>query len=272
MTKVRGIALVGGWTPEEKKVIPEILGPMPDAWLKDNPFISRIIRKPTLLNAPKTAPGHSKYEPQNRSIVVFDKGVYHDGKIDLEQFRRSVCHELAHAILELHPKLLSKWTIATKNDDYVDDYAKTSPEEDFADTFSEFFIDPKKTRSVVPRKANFVQKLLSLSRGGEEKIAMFNIASFADELTKTAISGSALKDMLSKAVRSPATKGVGLAGAGAGGGAIVGHEMGEGTGLKQGRKNVRTVAVQARKIGRREGVMMYHQALQKSLRSRGQQR
>lgn len=273
MSEVRGISLVGSWKPEEVAALPSILSPFPSKWLERNPFVSKLVRGKVLTDAPPGAPGHSKYDPNNRSIVVFDKGVYHDGSIDPEQFRRSIYHELAHSILRIYPGLLAKWTPATSGDGHVDEYAKTSPEEDFADTFSEFFIQNKKTRSVVPKKAKFLQELLARSKDGEEKIAMFNISSFTDELVKlsAAPSATALKAILAKVIKHPGTKGLGLVGAGAAGGGVIGHGKGEEGGLAQGRKDVRRVAVQARGIGRREGVMMYHQALQKSLRQKNRQ-
>ena len=272
MSNVRGILLKGRWTKEEEDAIPQIFAPLPNSWLSDNSFFSILERRKVLTDAPPTAPGHSKFEPKRSSIVVFDKGVYHNGEIDQEQFRRSIYHELAHSILSLNNGLLSRWRKDTSKDGYVDEYAKTSPEEDFADTFSEFFIHSKKTRSVVPRKHGFLRELLKQSKDSEEKIAMININSFADELVKVAMKGQALKDILLRAAKSPVTKGVGIAGGSAASAGVVAHGMGEDSGLKRGRKNVRQVAVQARGIGRREGVMMYHQALQKSLRNKSMNR
>lgn len=270
MNKVRGIALEGKWAPEELKLIPEFLEPLPRSWVEDNRFFTSIAREKVLRGAPPTAPGHSKFEPKSSSIVVFDKAVYHEGRIDKEQFRRSIYHELAHSILSLNKGLLAEWTKDTAREGYVDEYAKTSPAEDFADTFSEFFIHSQKTRSLVPRKHSFFRELLKCSKDGEEKIAMFNIHSFADELTKVAFKMPALKAILTRAAKSPVAKGGAIAlptGVTTG---LVSHDMGQDSGLKQGRKNVRQVATQARGIGRREGVMMYHSALQKSLRQKSQ--
>lgn len=157
---VRGLELDGGWTAEEVRELHRILAPLPESFVEDNQNLQTIIRRPVLQDAPPNAPGHSKYEPDQAAIVVFDKGVYHDGQIDPEQFRRSVYHELAHSILKGRPELLEEWKVRTRGDGFVDDYAKTSPEEDFCDTFSEYFID-RRTRNAVPRKAEFMRDMIT---------------------------------------------------------------------------------------------------------------
>jgi hypothetical protein len=247
---------------------------MPSAWVEQNPHIKSIIRRSVLRNAPPEAPGHSKYEPAFAAIVVFDKGVYHDGQIDPEQFRRTVYHELGHAILRDNPDLIKRWGAQTRGDGYVDEYAKTSPEEDFCDTFSEFFIHRGKTHKVVPIKARFMQDLLNGAQG--EKVAMHFINGFGDELIKMAKPGAGrLARMLRRGAKSgarraasgrvPGKMSVGKGLALAGGAGIVGAEAGRRKGRKKGYQkgtgDVMNVAQKARMIGRREGVLAYHRAL-----------
>jgi len=265
--RIRGVELEGKWSPQEARHLLAMLKPLPSAWLEQNPHIKSIIRRPVLINAPPEAPGHSKYEPKLGAIVVFDKGVYHDGKIDPEQFRRSVYHELAHAILKHDPSLVLEWSESTKGDGFVDDYAKTSPEEDFCDTFSEFFIHNEKTKEVVPRKAQFMQDLLD--RAQREKVAMNFISGFGDELVKMARpSMGRLAQMVGRRAaqgRTPGKMSVGkgllVAGATGAAGAEVGRRRGRKSGYESGSKDVMDVAQQARMIGRREGVLAYHRAL-----------
>jgi hypothetical protein len=160
---VRGIELDGGWSEPEVAEIKKILAPLPKHFVEGNPNFKTITRRPVLLDAPPQAPGHSKYEPDLGAIVVFDKGVYHGQRIDPEQFRRSVYHELAHSILQDNKGILADWAIDTKGDGFIDDYAKTSPEEDFADTFSECLIHGDKAHRAVPRKASFIRKMITSS-------------------------------------------------------------------------------------------------------------
>ena len=270
MNEIRGIRLGGKWTPEELRELVGAMAPLPKLWVEGNPHFRSIIRRPVLTNAPPEAPGHSKYEPDDGSIVVFDKGVYHGSGIDPEQFRRSVYHELAHSIVRCIPDLIDRWAASTAKDGFVDEYAKTSPEEDFADTLSEFLIHPEQTQKRVPRKAVFLKRLIVSSNGSQEKRAMANFESFTDELTKTAAGG--LKGMLGKLVGSRGARvGLGLAGAG-GLGAAGGHRLGEESGreetMEKVRPAVRRIAMQQRMLGRREGAMATHHAIMRRLRGR----
>ena len=266
---VRGLDLLGRWKPAEVAHLRKILAPMPEEWIEDNANLKSIIRRSVLTDAPPSAPGHSKYEPVIAAIVVFDKGVYHGGEIDPEQFKRSVCHELAHTIIRSKPGLLKRWSAKTRGDGFVDEYAKTSPEEDFCDSFSEFFIHSKKTHDVVPKKANFIKVLLDGS--GREKVAMHFLNGFTDELTKTAGSMSALAKMMKRtgggsgsSSRKAALKGLAVAGGAGTVGAVAGSRGGKKKGYDEGTSDVMGVAQKARQLGRREGVLAYHQALMKS--------
>lgn len=250
----REIEIRGNWKPVELKTLKEIFTPLPRAWVENNPSFRAIQRDAILRNAPPEAPGHSKYEPRLGLIVVYDKGVYHGGKLDREQFCRSVYHELAHSIIRSNPELLKSWTNETSKDGFVDEYAKTSPEEDFADTFSEYFIHNRAARKAVPIKTNFLQKLLNRS---EEKIAMDFMNAFTDELQKTAgLADGGLAKILSLAGRTGKSKpGLAIMGLGAGGaiGGGLGHEKGEESGFEEGSKGARRYGQVMRRRGQVEG-------------------
>lgn len=264
--KLRGLTLSGKWLDLEVKVLNEILKPLPREWVENNRSLTTIGRDSVLRNAPPEAPGHSKYEPKLGLIVVYDKGVYHHGKLDNEQFRRSVYHELAHSIIRSKPTILQDWISDTSGDGFVDEYAKTSPEEDFADTFSEFFIHRKAVRKAVPRKNEFIGRILS---DAEEKIAMNFMNAFTDELHKTASTSGGLKKILEMASsfgKSGLGKGVMGATAGAGIATPLAFKEGDDSGFKSGTKGVRRVAAQQRMIGRREGAMaMYNYSRKRAM-------
>lgn len=261
--RIRGLSLKGDWRPAEAKQLPSILAPLPEDWIEQNKALTQIIRRPVLTEAPPSAPGHSKYEPDTRAIVVFDKGVYHDGKLDIEQLKRSIYHELGHSLIKSNPGIIRRWTKETRNDGFVDEYAKTSPEEDFCDSLSEFLIHKKTTRKTVPTKAAFISKLLAST--GREKTAMHFLNGFSDEMTKVARMG--IGRLARKATQSASgmrvAKGVALGGAGATAGAIAGSKSGSKSGYDKGTSDVMTVAQKARMMGRREGVLAYHRALMK---------
>lgn len=275
MTELRGIALRGQWKPTELAALKKILSPIPAAWLERNPHLRVLERQSVLTDAPPDAPGHSKYEPSLGSIVVYDKGVYHGGEIDHEQFRRSVYHELAHTILKCYPGLLKRWSSQTKGDAFVDDYAKTAPDEDFADTFSEFFIFPGKIRGVVPKKTAFMRELLAEAGGHREKVAMSFLSAFADELTKTAAGPSgALLSKVIKAVGSPTGmrigKGAVIGGGGAAAGLAVGTKSGRRKGHEAGTRHMDAGMRQAYTIGVRRGAMAMRQAIVQQMRGQQQ--
>jgi hypothetical protein len=240
--------------------------------LEGNQNLRAIIRQSVLTNAPPEAPGHSKYDASRGVIVVYDKGVYHRGHLDREQFQRSIFHELAHSILEGDDPILDRWTEQTSGDGFVDEYAKTNSAEDFCDTFSEFFIFPEKTQRVVPRKWRFLYNLMQSDRP-QEKTAMHLLSAFTDELTKVAMSGGAmhgLKDMVSRAVQSKLGKGLAVGGAGVVGGGALGLSRGKRSGYDQGTGDVAVVAQKALQIGRQQGAQIgYQYAIQQM---KGQQK
>lgn len=235
-----------------------------------------LVREPVLRNAPANAPGHSKYIPVLSAIVVYDKGVYDGQRIDPEQFRRSIFHELAHTIVRQSPRLLSAWTATTSGAGFVDDYAKTSPEEDFADTFSEYLISRDATRKAVPPKAEFIRCMLEQSSEQQEKVAMNFMRGFTDELVKTAGTGAGRLARMMRFGRKAehvggsgigAGKALALGGGAALGAGALGAKKGKEKGYNEGTSDVMDVAQEARMLGRKEGVMAYHQALQNRLRS-----
>jgi hypothetical protein len=274
--KLRGLDLIGNWSRPEIVELQRILAPLPSAWLERNPEVRILARQPALKNAPSSAPGHSKYEPSVGAIVVYDKGVYDGDRIDPKQFRRSVFHELAHTLVRQNPRLLASWAAATKGDGFVDDYARTHVEEDFADTFSEFLIDNVATRDAVPSKAEFIRCMLEESGKPQEKVAMNFMRGFKDELVKTAAPGAGrMAGMLRfgrKTGQGGGGGGLGLAkGLALGGGAAIGAgalgaKKGKEQGYAEGTSDIMDVAQQARQYGRKEGMLAYHHALQEKLR------
>lgn len=111
------------------------------------------------------------------------------------------------------------------------------------------------------------------------------LRSFADELVKTAGPGRRFGRMM-RAMRvgehageAAAHRGMGLGraalltgGAGAGAGVlgeVYGKKKGKQKGYDEGTSDVSEVAQRAREVGREEGVMAYHQALQARLKRGG---
>lgn len=265
----RGITLRGKWAPAESGELRQVMAPLPRGWVEENPNFRVLIRESVLTGAPPNAPGHSKYDPKAGAIVVYDKGVYHGGRLDPEQFRRSIYHELAHSLIKSNPSILRRWAAETNGDGFVDDYAKTSPHEDFADTLSEVLIHNGPTHKAVPRKAAFIQSLLGKP---EEKIAMHFLSAFTEEITKTANVGGGLKKMVELATRAGRSGGgKALMGgtAGLGAGAMLGERHGEKEGYGKGTKDLVGVARKARRIGQQEGIMAYHQHMQRRMRAAG---
>ena len=269
--KIRGVTLRGNWSRSELAALTAALRPLPSHWVERNPGIQSFGRQPRIRNAPPSAPGHSQYDPRSGLIVVFDKGLYHRGKIDHEQFRRSVYHELCHAFLRDKPELFERWVTQTKGDGFVDEYAKTSPAEDICDTFSEYLLHLDKVKKRVPRKAAFIETLLKTE--SQEKTAMHLISAFADELHKTARAGATnmLKQLGRAAKSSAGRKAIGATAVG-GGGAALGHKKGKQSGYDEGTDDVMSVAARARMMGRKEGVMAYHRALMKHQRQSARMR
>jgi len=253
-----------GWSMQEIRELRDALAKIPSDWVERNPFLTSVIRKDVLRSGPPGAPGHSLYDPKTKSITLFDKGVYDGGKeINREQFRRSLFHELGHSVLEKNPGIISSWVAETKNDKFVDEYAKTNPKEDFCDTFSEYFINPEVTAKAVPIKAAFMRKL---SGSQEEKTAMPFLGAFVDELKKTAGVSKAAPGLLAKLREgAPMAARLGLVGAGAGVlGNAIGKHTGEQRGLEEGSASTKQVAQEAYQAGVRRGAIAMKDAIMKS--------
>jgi hypothetical protein len=256
---VRGIQLQGHWTPDELAAVRRTLDPIPAPWLEKNPSVLSIIRQDALQGAPASAPGHSKYDQSRRAIVVFDKGVYHAGsrRIDEEQFKRSVLHELAHTLLLRFPEWIKRWGSETKNDGFVDEYAKTNPDEDFADTFSEFFIQPNETKRKAPKKYAFISDRLTQAQ--RDKVAMVNLNSFSDEVFEKVARFGLPGGLLGKAGKMPRGIKMGLLG-GAGAGAYAhGQSKGRKRGVAEGTAATNMVAQRAYKVGVMRGAVAMRQ-------------
>lgn len=258
---IKGVEIQGTWTNPELELARKFLSPLPAAWLADNPNLRVIERRPVLTDAPPSAPGHSKYAPGVGAIVVYDKGVYHRDRIDPEQFRRSIFHELGHSIIEGDRTILDRWHDQTSGDGFVDEYAKTNDAEDFCDTFSEFLIFPEKTQRVVPRKWRFLYNLMQQARS-QEKVAMHFLTAFTNELTKVAASSGAmhgLMDLARRAIGSNIGKGAVLAGGSMIGGGAIGLAKGRRKGYDEGTGDVGQVAQKALQIGRQQGAQIGYQ-------------
>lgn len=254
--------LVVGLTPPELRLFRLIVKPV-DRFMDHVRYVRREKVAPPEAKA-QGAPGNAKWDPKTRSIVLYDKGVYHDGKLDPVQFGRSIYHELAHAILHAAPGLLARWTRATAGDGYVDEYAKTSPEEDFADSFSESLLFPREVQKRALRKFVFVIDLLN--EVPREKVAMNHmLIGFAEELTKVGFKiPSGLGRILPKI-------GLGLAGAGAVGvGAEqLGEHKGEKEGFNEGVHEMQGGMRQAYVAGVQRGAMSMRDAILQQMKTRG---
>lgn len=171
----------GKWTSGERDGVEERLHKLP-AQLVDG--VKGIERRKVLKPKPPGAPGDSKYIPTSSRIVLYDKGVYDGGrKIKEDQLSRSVFHELAHSLEKKVPMLFEnwkaisgwtqkdgKWKATRPQSGFVDDYAKTSPYEDWAETFQEYFVQPAQVRQRFPEKFRFVEKLMDAAKRGELKL------------------------------------------------------------------------------------------------------
>ena len=201
------------------------------------------------------------YDPESGSIVVFDKGVYDGDQINAEQFRRSVYHELAHSLLQADDGLLQRWHGATNDDGFVDEYATKSPDEDFADTFSEYFLHRQQLARIAPSKVQFMSELLTEP---QEKMAMAFLDGFVDELVKTGAARVPLSLLSRLGHMMPgAAKTVGI-GAGLGGaGYIVGRKKGEEKGIQEGAEGLEQGMEQAYSAGVQRGAQAMREMILK---------
>lgn len=262
--QVRGVPVSGKWTKLELVALHRALEPLPDAWLSGNDRLSSFVREDVLRDAPASAPGHSKYDQNTRQIVIYDKGA-----ADLVQFRRSVYHELAHSILHSHPGLLRSFSGATASDGFVDEYAKTSPEEDFADTFSEVLLYPGRASKAVPLKTAFIHRMIDQARGEVKEAMTRFVAAFDDEIEKTAAPGpgllSRLGSITSRIPKSGLARGLGIAGLAGGGSYAFGRKKGEAIGLEEGTAGLEQGMQQAYVAGVQRGAHAMLQRIQENM-------
>ena len=298
--KVRGLSLVGTWTAEEVAELESALSAIPAAWVEKNDHLHNLVRSEVLRDATPDAPGHSMYDSKSSSIVLFDRGVYHGDQLDKKQFRRSLYHELAHTLLE-DESLLTRWCSDTKGDGFVDEYAKTDPREDFADSFSEFFINHRAMKQVAPIKVAFIADLIESAGQQREKIAMSLVdiyeqisahdteylekaatekvaaeerdaagrimaRGFADELQK--IANPQAQSLLSKLRgKGPAiTKALAIGGTVGGGAYMVGKKKGESEGVMEGMDGLDEGMKHAYQLGVERGA----QAMQEAIMAKAQ--
>ena len=145
-----GVRLKGRWSEAEASLLDTILGALPRRLVRGNKNLKSIGRAKKLIGGPPGAPGHSMYKPvkgkHGGTLVIFDKGVYDlHGKIDAVLFGKSVLHELSHSFDDNLP-------IAFGKPPFITEYAATSPKEDWAESFAEFYLHPKLLKRKAPRK------------------------------------------------------------------------------------------------------------------------
>lgn len=154
------LSLLGKWRPQEVFELHKILRKLPDRLVRDNKNLLAIGREEKIINAPSWAPGHSMYKPNHPkfgryrgTLVVFDKGVYDkSGNIDKGQFGKSILHELTHSFgMTEFPPPFGK-------PPFITEYASSSPKEDFAESFAEYFLHPK---ILAPEKFEAIKRFLS---------------------------------------------------------------------------------------------------------------
>lgn len=178
--KIESELLKGDWTEEERRVADHTLMKLPKQLTVENPNLKDVERKKALQPKPAGAPGDSEYK--DGRVVVFDKGVYNGGRLDKDNLQRSILHELAHSVDDEVPGVFAHWCALSgwrkvgetwkhgKRATFVDDYAGTSPFEDWADTFSEYHLHPEIVRKRFPDKFRFIDRFLGAVSRGEIKL------------------------------------------------------------------------------------------------------
>lgn len=157
------IKLLGKWKPEELEALDSILSKLPSRLVSENQNLKAIGRAPVIKNAPPHAPGHSMYKPNHKrfgdmggALVVFDKGAYSGGKLDKKLFAKSILHELTHSFNLPLSKVFGRGQ-------FVTGYAGKNAREDFAESFAEYFLHPKK---LPPDKAGAIKAFLAGDSNG----------------------------------------------------------------------------------------------------------
>jgi hypothetical protein len=178
--KIESELLKGDWTDEERRVADQTLMKLPPQLTTGNPNLKDVERKKKLEPKPPGAPGDSEFK--GGRVVVYDKGVYNGGRLDKDNLRRSILHELAHSVDDEVPHVFAQWCAISwwrkvhgewrhgPHAKFVDDYAGTSPYEDWADTFSEYHLHPEIVRKRFPEKFRFIERFLGAVSRGEIKL------------------------------------------------------------------------------------------------------
>lgn len=161
--KKYNISLLGKWTSKEILELHKVLRQLPDVLVRHNSNLLSIGREDRIVNAPKWAPGHSMYKSNHPkfgkyrgTLVIFDKGVYDkSGNFDKVQFGKSVLHDLTHSfgITDFGPVF--------GKPPFVTQYASREPKEDFAESFSEYFLNPEILKGKIPEKFEAIDEFLS---------------------------------------------------------------------------------------------------------------
>lgn len=176
--KIENELLRGEWSDDEERVADQTLLKLPKQLTVDNPNLKSIDRSTARQGG---GPGDSQFK--DGRVVVFDKGVYDSGgKLDPDNLKRSILHELAHSVDDEVPRVFAQWRALSgwrerdgkwSHDEgakFVDDYASTSPYEDWADTFSEFYLHPEIVRKRYPEKFRFIERFVGAVGRGEIKL------------------------------------------------------------------------------------------------------
>lgn len=149
----------GPWRHNEVKELHKIYSKLPPSIANNNPRVRFIVRAKKLINGPPDAPGHSMYKPSNGgTLVIFDKGIYSDGKLDPILFGKSVLHELSHTVDNKIPNVFGK-------PPYITDYAGRSRKEDWAESFAEFFLHPNTLKQKAPQKYRAIKTFIGERNG-----------------------------------------------------------------------------------------------------------
>jgi hypothetical protein len=159
--QVYGVKMLGNWSSDELNALHAVLRQLPSRLVRDNPNLLAIGRAPKLINGPPHAPGHSMYKPNHPkhgkykgTLVIFDKGVYDSrGKLDPILFGKSVLHELSHSFETNVPNVFGKPPFITR-------YAARTPNEDWAETFAEYFLDRDALKKKAPEKEKAITDFL----------------------------------------------------------------------------------------------------------------
>jgi len=166
---------MSNWTPEERAEVSKAMEKLPKAFLRHVKAIDRQEKAPG-------GPGHSSYDPNNGSLIYYDKGVRRqDGTLNKKQIQESLYHEVAHS-LEKEKGLIDAWcqrvgwirgsrgwSRTSQNKGFVYTYGKRDPFEDFATSFAMYFTNPKRLAKVSPDKFRFIAELVIKNSGDKQE-------------------------------------------------------------------------------------------------------